>query len=120
VPVSGVRIALDDFGTGYSSLSFLGRLPLDIVKVPRPFVVALGSNAREEALASAVVALGRQLQLTTVAEGVETEPQRELLVEMGCDLAQGFLFAPALEEAELADVLSRGVADRTRRRLRIA
>lgn len=88
----GVRIAMDDFGTGYSSLSYLHRLPLDSLKVDRSFVQQLGEKAGD-AVVAAIVELGKQLGLTVIAEGVETEQQREALLRLGCDLLQGYLLA---------------------------
>ena len=89
----GVRLAVDDFGTGYSSLSYLRRFPVDILKIDKSFVDAVGSGSTEPALARAIVALGESLGLMTVAEGIETEAQRAGLVALRCELGQGFLFA---------------------------
>ncbi len=89
----GVRIALDDFGSGYSNLGYLQRFPLDKLKIDRSFVVALGNSANGGVIIQAIVALGRALGLTVVAEGVETEQQRVLLRLAGCDEMQGYLFA---------------------------
>ena len=89
----GVRLAVDDFGTGYSSLSYLHRFPVDILKIDKSFVDAVGSGSTEPALARAIVALGESLGLMTVAEGIETEAQRAGLVALRCELGQGFLFA---------------------------
>ncbi|MBA2721044.1 MAG: EAL domain-containing protein [Chloroflexi bacterium] len=86
----GVRIAIDDFGTGYSALSYLARLPIDIVKVDRSFVSALQADGPEEAIASAIIVLARQLGLTTIGEGIETAEQAGQLAALGCDLGQGF------------------------------
>jgi EAL domain-containing protein (putative c-di-GMP-specific phosphodiesterase class I) len=86
----GVRVAIDDFGTGYSSLGYLRGLPLDEVKIDRSFIVNLGEDRRQAALVRAIVELCRALGLTTVAEGVETEDQARRVLELGCELAQGF------------------------------
>jgi diguanylate cyclase (GGDEF)-like protein/PAS domain S-box-containing protein len=89
----GVRFALDDFGTGWSSLAYLRRFPIDVVKIDRSFVKGLGAVKDDTEVVRAVIGLGQSLGLTTVAEGVETEGQHELLVEMGCTLAQGYLYS---------------------------
>ena len=95
----GVRLALDDFGTGYSSLSYLQRFKFDKLKIDRSFVDQLGKSADSQALVQAIVALGRALGVTLLAEGVETEEQRVLLRMAGCEEMQGFLFArPAPRE----------------------
>ena len=88
----GVRIALDDFGTGYSSLLSLSQLPIDILKIARPFLQASGPGATKgTGLLAGMIGLGRHLGLLTVAEGIETPAQRELLETAGCDIGQGFL-----------------------------
>ena len=87
----GVRIAIDDFGTGYSSLAWLARLPVDVLKIDRSFVAALGPVGREVAIVRAMVQLAHTLGFAVVAEGVETEMQLAHLAEMGCDQVQGFL-----------------------------
>jgi predicted signal transduction protein with EAL and GGDEF domain len=88
----GVRLAMDDFGTGYSSLSHLRRFPLDIIKVDRSFVAALG-DGQGSSIAGAIVSLARALGLRTVAEGIEDDEQRRAVRALGCDLARGYLFA---------------------------
>ena len=96
----GVRLALDDFGTGYSSLTYLQRFSFDKLKIDRGFVAPLGRDQSSNALVHAIVALGRALGLTLLAEGVETEEQRVLLRMAGCEEMQGFLFAqPCSREA---------------------
>ena len=95
----GVRVAIDDFGIGYSALSYLARLPIDIVKIDRSFVIALQQEGPEEAIASAIIALAKRLGLTTIGEGIETAAQLEQLKALGCDLGQGFhLCRPAARE----------------------
>jgi diguanylate cyclase (GGDEF)-like protein len=89
----GIRLALDDFGTGYSSLTYLQHFNFDKLKIDRGFVTPLGRGAGSNALVQAFVALGRALDLTLLAEGVETEEQRVLLRLAGCEEMQGFLFA---------------------------
>jgi EAL domain-containing protein (putative c-di-GMP-specific phosphodiesterase class I) len=104
----GVRLGIDDFGTGYSSLGYLKRLPVDTVKVDQSFVDGLGTDPEDSAIVAAVVNLGHTLALNVVAEGVETEEQLAELVALGCDNAQGFLFAPALPPAEFEALLEPG------------
>jgi diguanylate cyclase (GGDEF)-like protein/PAS domain S-box-containing protein len=89
----GVQLAVDDFGTGYSSLSYLRRFPVDILKVDQSFVSGLGHDPEDSAIVQAVVHMGRALQLTTVAEGVETAHHLIELRELDCDVAQGYHFA---------------------------
>jgi diguanylate cyclase (GGDEF)-like protein len=91
--VLGVRLALDDFGTGYSSLTYLQRFNFDKLKIDRGFVAPLGRDVASHALLQAIVGLGRALDLTLLAEGVETEEQRVLLRLAGCEEMQGYLFA---------------------------
>ncbi len=87
----GVTIAIDDFGTGYSSLSYLRRFPVDKVKIDRSFVAEVPADRDQGAIVSAIVALAHALQIRVVAEGVETEAQREFLRACGCDFIQGYL-----------------------------
>jgi EAL domain-containing protein (putative c-di-GMP-specific phosphodiesterase class I) len=89
----GVRILLDDFGTGYSSLGYLRRLPLDGVKLDRSFISDLAESPADRQIVAAVAQMARALEMTVIAEGVETEGQLTCLRELGCHFAQGFFFA---------------------------
>ena len=97
----GIHLAIDDFGTGNSSLRQLGTYPAEILKIDRSFIAPLGQDDQHTAIVRAILGLARNLGLRTVAEGVETEEQAALLRELGCDHAQGWLFAPALTLEEL-------------------
>jgi diguanylate cyclase (GGDEF)-like protein/PAS domain S-box-containing protein len=95
----GVGLSLDDFGTGYSSLSRLTQLPIRELKIDRSFMRDIERDPGARAIVTTVVRVGQSLQLVVVAEGVETDGQRNLLTELGCDVVQGFLYAPALSPA---------------------
>ena len=88
----GIRTALDDFGTGYSSLSYLHSFPLRMIKIDRTFLAALGKQSNTSAVVSAVIALARALDMAVVAEGIETEEQHRILLGLGCEFGQGYLF----------------------------
>jgi diguanylate cyclase (GGDEF)-like protein len=99
---AGAVLVIDDFGTGYSSLAYLRQIPARQLKIDRRFIRRLGGDRRDRSLVAAVTALAREFDLETVAEGVETEEQREQVVELGCDLAQGYLFARPQGPTEVA------------------
>jgi diguanylate cyclase (GGDEF)-like protein len=107
----GVRIALDDFGTGYSSLSYVKRFPVDSIKIDRSFVHGLGDDPDARAIVTAIVAMAHELDLSVVAEGVETEAQEKFLRGLRCDELQGFRFA----RPQRADALVRILTDPQRR-----
>jgi diguanylate cyclase (GGDEF)-like protein len=96
----GVSIALDDFGTGYSSLTYLWKFPFDKVKIDRSFVMGMESEPKAAAVVNSIIALGKSLELTITAEGVETEAQALALFDAGCDEAQGYYFGKPLTESD--------------------
>ena len=97
----GVRIALDDFGTGYSSLSYLKRFPFDKIKIDRCFVSDISETDGSSSIVQAVVNIAAALNMTTAAEGVETDMQRELLRRLGCTEMQGYLFSAPKPAADV-------------------
>jgi EAL domain-containing protein (putative c-di-GMP-specific phosphodiesterase class I) len=103
----GVGIALDDFGTGYSSLSYLQRFPFDKIKIDRCFVNDIAEPDGSSCIVQAVVNIAAARQMTTTAEGVETQQQRELLRALGCAEMQGYLFSPAKPAAEIRQLIHR-------------
>jgi diguanylate cyclase (GGDEF)-like protein len=104
----GLSISLDDFGTGQSSLSYLRRLPVDTLKIDMSFVRNIGDSQEDARLTAAIVAMGRARGLCVVAEGVETEMQRRLLADWGCDEIQGYLISPAVPPEEAIALLGTG------------
>ena len=104
----GVRLSLDDFGTGYSSLSYLKRFPIDVVKIDRAFVRDVTVSADDAALARAIIAMARSLNMSTVAEGVETLGQLSFLIRNHCDAMQGYHFSRALPADEMSALLLEG------------
>jgi EAL domain-containing protein (putative c-di-GMP-specific phosphodiesterase class I) len=103
-----VHVAIDDFGTGYSSLAYLKHFPIEALKIDRSFVADLGRDSNDAAICAAIIAMGRQLGLKIVAEGVETLEQLQFLATHGCTLAQGFYIAKPVEAAEMAKLLRIG------------
>jgi EAL domain-containing protein (putative c-di-GMP-specific phosphodiesterase class I) len=100
-----VRIALDDFGTGYSSLSYLQRFPFDKIKIDRCFVTGIAEPGGSSSIIQAVMVIAAARNITTTAEGVETEQQKELLRALGCTEMQGYLFSPAIPVADIRRLL---------------
>jgi diguanylate cyclase (GGDEF)-like protein len=101
----GVRIALDDFGTGYSSLSYLQRFPFDKIKIDRAFIKDLAGAGASSSIVQAVVNIAAASDMTTTAEGVETEQQKNLLHILGCTEMQGYLFSPAIPDVAIRQLL---------------
>ena len=97
----GVRIAIDDFGTGYSSLTYLNDFPLNALKIDKTFVQGVESNERGGPISNMIIGLGQNLGLEVIAEGVETESQLYYMRDHGCDIAQGYLYAPPESPEEL-------------------
>jgi len=101
----GCRLLLDDFGTGFSSLGYLKRFPLDGIKVDRSFIERLGSQATDVAIVRAIVRMAEELDLSVVAEGIETEEQMRQVRALGCGYAQGYYFTPPVPAAEIGEML---------------
>jgi len=107
----GIRLAIDDFGTGHSSLARLGELPVTFLKIDRSFVHGLPDVDTARMLVTAIMYLAKGFSLEVIAEGVETEAQRQYLLESGCRYAQGYLFSPAVEPDQISfDWLSGAVS----------
>jgi diguanylate cyclase (GGDEF)-like protein/PAS domain S-box-containing protein len=103
----GIGFALDDFGTGYSSLSYLALLRPRIIKIDQSFVSPTRESVRNDTLLEAIVTLGNKLNMTMIAEGIETETQLDRLLQLGCELGQGFLFSPAVPVTDVPAMLTR-------------
>ena len=107
----GVRIALDDFGTGYSSLSHLKRFPIDTLKIDQSFVRNLAADADDASIVSAVIGMGKGLQIRVVAEGVETQEQLALLRRQGCPEGQGYYFGRPVSGREFSQLVRRSATE---------
>ncbi|XUK70161.1 EAL domain-containing protein [Pseudomonas yamanorum] len=108
IKTMGVRLAVDDFGTGYSSLSYLRRFPIDVLKIDQSFVRGLSKNTQDAQLISAIISLGKSLDLNIIAEGVETVEQLDFLRAHQCEEGQGFLFSKAVAADEFAQFMQAG------------
>ena len=101
----GIRVAIDDFGTGYSSLNYLKRFPIDTLKIDKTFVSDVCKDPHDTAIVRAIITLGHALDLTVIAEGVETQEQLQYLSSLGCDVVQGFLFSKSLTASAFEELL---------------
>jgi diguanylate cyclase (GGDEF)-like protein len=101
----GIRLAIDDFGTGYSSMSLMKQFPIDTIKIDRSFVRDLPNDSEDQAIAQAIISMGKALGMTVVAEGVETPEQQAFLRSHACDEMQGYLFSKPLPPRQLASLL---------------
>jgi len=101
----GIKVAIDDFGTGYSSLNYLKRFPIDTLKIDKAFVSDVCKDPHDTAIVRAIITLGHALDLTVIAEGVETQEQLQYLSSLGCDVVQGFLFSKSLTVAAFEELL---------------
>jgi diguanylate cyclase (GGDEF)-like protein/PAS domain S-box-containing protein len=111
---AGMEVALDDFGTGYSAMAYLKRFSIDYLKIDRSFVNDLETDTNDRAIVEAIVAMGHKLGVKIIAEGVETQRQREILEEIGCEYLQGYLYArpmPAQEFLDYVSAMSSGLKD---------
>jgi len=102
----GIEVSIDDFGTGFSSLAYLNRFQIDYLKIDRSFVQYIAINPSSLALTEAIVSMAQKLGIRTIAEGVETEAQRDILQKMGCNFMQGFLFGKAVPAGDFEKLLS--------------
>ena len=101
----GIRLAIDDFGTGYSSMSLMKQFPIDTIKIDRSFVRDLPNDSEDQAIAQAIISMGKALRMTVVAEGVETAEQEAFLRDHACDEMQGYLFSRPVTPQQMADLL---------------
>jgi EAL domain-containing protein (putative c-di-GMP-specific phosphodiesterase class I) len=102
---TGVKLAIDDFGTGYSSMTYLKNFPIDTLKIDRSFIQDIVFNRKDAAIAQTIVQLADNLELETIAEGVETEAQLRMLKKMGCNECQGFYLSRPVTANEIAQLI---------------
>jgi EAL domain-containing protein (putative c-di-GMP-specific phosphodiesterase class I) len=102
----GIRLSIDDFGTGYSSLAALKRFPIHTLKIDRSFVKEVTTSANDAAISTSIIALAHTMNLMVVAEGIETQEQRDFLLEKGCEVGQGYFFGRPLPAREATALLA--------------
>jgi EAL domain-containing protein (putative c-di-GMP-specific phosphodiesterase class I)/GGDEF domain-containing protein len=107
---AGVHLSIDDFGTGYSSLNYIKRFPVDALKIDQSFIREMMTSEQDSTLTTSIILMGKGLNLTVVAEGVETRSQLEMLKALGCDEAQGYLFSRPVPASDAARLIARGFA----------
>jgi EAL domain-containing protein (putative c-di-GMP-specific phosphodiesterase class I) len=112
----GSHVLIDDFGTGYSALSYLAQLPVDMLKIDRSFVIDIENGGKASQIVTAVIDMARRLRLRTVAEGVETRRQAEILRASGCDYGQGYLYSRPLSARRAKLLLQKITARETQKR----
>jgi EAL domain-containing protein (putative c-di-GMP-specific phosphodiesterase class I) len=101
----GIKLAIDDFGTGYSSLSYLKKFPIDKLKIDQSFVKDLPNDEEDSAITKAIIALAKSLNLELIAEGVETQQQKEFMLQNGCSKIQGYIYSKPIEAQEIEKFL---------------
>ena len=101
----GINLSMDDFGTGYSSLGYLKQFPFHTLKIDRSFIKDLYSASQDLAIVNAIIALGKELHLNVIAEGVQTQELKDLLKSLGCKYIQGYIFSKPLPAAEATQLL---------------
>jgi EAL domain-containing protein (putative c-di-GMP-specific phosphodiesterase class I) len=106
-----VEIAIDDFGTGFSSLSYLTRLSANILKIDRSFVSKIGEDTATESIVLTIIGMAKSLSMKVIAEGVETEQQKQFLIDHGCDMLQGYLFARPMPAEKFTQMLRKDRAN---------
>lgn len=104
---NGIEVSIDDFGTGFSSLSYLKKFDIDYLKIDRSFVMDLERDKDDKSLVEAIIVMAHKLEIRAIAEGVETEGQRDLLKSFGCDFIQGYLYSPAITASEFEKMIAR-------------
>jgi len=107
---AGIQVSLDDFGTGYSSLAYLKKFDIDYLKIDQSFVGNLSPNSSDKILCEAIIVMAHKLGIKVIAEGIETEQQRQLLLEADCDYGQGYLFSRALPADAFEELLASGTS----------
>ena len=102
---AGFLVSVDDFGSGYSSLNLLKSMPADVIKLDKDFLSNAPENQKENIIIQSVIEMAKKLKIKTVAEGVETKLQSDMLKSIGCDIAQGFFYAKPMKESDFLDLL---------------